>query len=97
MENRLHSHSFAGKTSNTEAHIHQYSGKTDETNDRTGHIHYIEGITTLEEGHVHYYTIATSPAIYVNGGHYHIYMGNASLAHNHVQVIAGDTSFYKKD
>ena len=97
MEDKLHSHSFAGKTSNTEDHIHQYSGKTDKTSDQIGHIHYIDGSTTLEDGHVHYYRIATSPAIYVNGGHYHVYMGNANFAQNHVQVIAGDTSFYKKD
>ncbi len=97
MENKLHSHSFAGKTSNADEHNHQYSGKTDEKKDEIGHIHYIEGSTTLENGHVHYYRIASSPAIYVNGGHYHIYMGNANFSQNHVQIIAGDTSFYKKD
>lgn len=97
MENKLHSHTFTGKTSNNENHIHQYSGVTDEISDQLGHIHYIEGSTSYEDSHVHYYRIATSPAIYVNGGHYHVYMGNADFAKNHLQVIAGDTSFLKKE
>ncbi|WP_024834731.1 YmaF family protein [Ruminiclostridium josui] len=97
MGNTLHSHSFAGKTSNNKGHVHQYSGNTNETSDQIGHIHYIEGSTTLEDGHVHHYRIATSPAIYVYGGHYHVYMGNADFTKNHVQIIAGDTSFLKKN
>lgn len=55
------------------------------------------GTTTSNDGHVHNYKIPTSPAIYVQGGHYHYYRGETSLANipdTHAHSFNGYTSIY---
>jgi len=90
----MHSHFYAGKTSYNDAHWHNYCGMTSCDPSTPGHIHYITGQTSYDDGHVHRYCIATGPAIYVGGHHYHMYCGLTEASEGHVHCMDNATWVY---
>ncbi|WP_084331129.1 YmaF family protein [Ruminiclostridium cellobioparum] len=55
----------------------------------------MEGVTSYNNGHIHYYTDYTGPAVYIDGGHYHNYMGETQVADRHTHRFSGRTSVYR--